>query len=61
MNIDIAPFLLDLAGFAPDPMMDGRSMLPLLDAAATPLMAADSGGRTFLIEYFPIPAKVSCA
>ena len=24
MNIDIAPTLLDIAGFAPDPMMDGR-------------------------------------
>ena len=74
MNIDIAPFLLDLVGFEPDPDMDGRSMLPLLDAAAAPgtpntaatataftpassPMAdrAGAGGRTFLMEYFPIP------
>eukprot|EP01048_Picozoa_sp_COSAG05_P005486 COSAG05_NODE_326_length_11360_cov_47.871781_7_plen_188_part_00 len=54
MNIDIAPTMLDIAGFAPDPMMDGRSILPLLDATTA---APSLGGRTFLIEYFPIPAK----
>eukprot|EP01047_Picozoa_sp_COSAG01_P051132 COSAG01_NODE_5239_length_4384_cov_3.545200_4_plen_216_part_00 len=59
MNIDIAPFLLDLAGFAPDPMMDGSSMLPLLDAAAATATTTTTTttGRTFLIEYFPIPAS----
>jgi hypothetical protein len=62
LNVDIAPTMLDLAGFsvAAGAEMDGQSILPLLDAAA----ATDDGegdgaaaslGRAFLIEYFPIP------
>eukprot|EP01048_Picozoa_sp_COSAG05_P003761 COSAG05_NODE_181_length_14767_cov_9.554859_3_plen_287_part_00 len=53
LNIDVAPFLLDLAGFEPDLAMDGRSFLPALE----PAEPAASAGRAFLIEYFPIPTQ----
>lgn len=33
-NIDVVPTLLDLAGYAGDPEVDGRSLLPLLDGTA---------------------------
>ena len=59
LNIDIAPSLLDLAGFGETGAkeMDGQSFLPLLDAATSAAVAGHNGGegRAFLIEYFPIP------
>jgi arylsulfatase A-like enzyme len=38
-NLDIAPTLLDLAGLAPPPSFEGRTLLPLLEGR-------DQGGRT---------------
>ena len=70
LNIDIAPTLLDLAGFGAIAVaeMDGQSILPVLHASAaagidssTDDLATPDGsvaghsGRAFLIEYFPIP------
>ena len=70
LNIDIAPTLLALAGFGTAAVaeMDGQSMLPLLHVTATASVdsikdslsapdgsAAETSGRAFLIEYFPIP------
>lgn len=90
LNIDLAPTLLDLAGYDASPTaMDGKSFIPILEraagaaataaaepmeevagglpegagggtAAATLAAAAVGGdGRTFLIEYFPIPTSGS--
>lgn len=62
INIDVAPTMLDLAGYplAAAARMDGASMLPLLtDAAAGSgtAAAAAGAGRSFLIEYWPIPNR----
>ena len=46
LNIDAAPTVLDLAGVAPEPDMDGRSLVP-------PMAGRAAGWRrSFLIEYF---------
>jgi len=47
LSIDLAPTILDLAGAPPLPGIDGRSLVPLFAAKATP---AD-WRRSFLIEY----------
>lgn len=47
-NIDLAPTLADLAGAATPDFVDGRSLVPLLRAAAPP---ADGWRQTFLIEH----------
>lgn len=36
LNIDVAPTLLDLAGAAPSPMMQGRSLVPLVRGEPAP-------------------------
>jgi N-acetylglucosamine-6-sulfatase len=46
LTIDLAPTLLELAGLKPLPGMQGRSLTPIFDGAAT-------GWRdSFLIEYY---------
>ena len=70
LNIDIAPTLLDLAGFGATAVaeMDGQSIMPLLHATAAAGIGdstdepairdgsvAGNSGRAFMIEYFPIP------
>jgi len=65
INIDLAPSLLDLAGYGQGVAgMDGRSFIPaLLKPQQSELAASKRGsgsgsgaaGRSFLIEYFPIP------
>jgi len=48
LNIDLAPTLLELAGIVPPAAMQGRSLVPILEDAATP-------GRTaWLYEHFPV-------
>jgi len=48
LNIDLAPTLLELAGIVPPTAMQGRSLVPILEDAATP-------GRTaWLYEHFPV-------
>eukprot|EP00040_Diaphanoeca_grandis_P009007 m.47205 g.47205 ORF g.47205 m.47205 type:complete len:745 (-) comp20446_c0_seq1:240-2474(-) len=61
INIDLAPTLLDLAGYPDTPDMDGRSMIPMLLVHANthsdlsePSDVVTDFGRSFLIEYFPI-------
>ena len=52
-NIDVAPTLLELAGVAVPPIMDGKSLVPLLtarDAAAR--AAATAGWRTRFMSEF---------
>lgn len=46
LNIDLAPTLLELAGVAPSPEMDGLSMLPVINNAEVTLR------KSFLIEYY---------
>jgi N-acetylglucosamine-6-sulfatase len=46
MSIDLAPTLLDLAGVATPPGMQGRSLLPVLDGSARDWRSS------ILIEYF---------
>lgn len=61
INIDVAPTMLDLAGYSIGAAteMDGASMLPLIGlesfGTVSPLPPAKTSGRSFLIEYFPIP------
>ena len=48
LNIDLAPTLLELAGIVPPAAIQGRSLVPILEDAATP-------GRTaWLYEHFPV-------
>jgi len=48
LNIDLAPTLLELAGIVPPTAIQGRSLVPILEDAATP-------GRTaWLYEHFPV-------
>ena len=47
LTIDIAPTILDLAAATPLTGIDGRSIVPLLTARATP----SAWRRSFLIEY----------
>jgi N-acetylglucosamine-6-sulfatase len=48
LNIDLAPTLLELAGIVPPAAMQGQSLVPILEDAATP-------GRTaWLYEHFPV-------
>lgn len=47
-SVDLAPTLLDLAGIAPPPVMDGRSMKPLLEGGD----AASASWRTTYISAF---------
>jgi arylsulfatase A-like enzyme len=54
LNNDLAPTIAALAGVLPDPghIVDGRSLIPLLDGTAT-------GWRTrFLVDYPPVTAAV---
>ncbi len=46
LNVDVAPFMLELAGVAPPERMHGRSFLPVLKDAKAPWREA------FLAEYF---------
>jgi arylsulfatase A-like enzyme len=48
LNIDLAPTLLALAGIAPSPPMQGRSLVPVLENAAAP------GRRSWFYEHFPV-------
>eukprot|EP00912_Choanoflagellata_sp_UC4_P000453 UC4_evm2s285 len=59
LNIDIAPTILDFAGYETPAHMDGESIVQYLmgfkkDASQ---ISNDQNNRTFLIEYFPIPAE----
>ncbi len=48
LNIDLAPTLLELAGLTPPDTMQGRSLVPVLENAAT------SGRSAWLYEHFPV-------
>jgi N-acetylglucosamine-6-sulfatase len=49
---DLAPTILEITGAAPDAGMDGKSMMPLLDAYSRPAVGARASWRgAFLIEY----------
>jgi len=47
-SVDVMPTLLDLAGLAPEPGVDGRSLARLVLAPA-----AEAGGRAYSETYFP--------
>jgi N-acetylglucosamine-6-sulfatase len=48
LNIDLAPTLLELAGIVPPAALQGQSLVPIFETAATP-------GRTaWLYEHFPV-------
>jgi arylsulfatase A-like enzyme len=46
LTIDLAPTLLELGGVAPEPTLDGRSLVPVLRGVATELRTS------FLVEYW---------
>jgi N-acetylglucosamine-6-sulfatase len=46
LSIDLAPTLLELAGLTPSPAMEGRSLVPIFDGAAT------AWRQSFLVEYY---------
>ena len=46
LSIDIAPTLLELAGLRPDPVVQGRSLVPVLGSSGGPWRSS------FLVEYF---------
>ena len=48
LNIDLAPTLLELAGIVPPAAMQGQSLVPFLEDAATP------GRSAWLYEHFPV-------
>lgn len=54
LNIDMAPTLLEIAGVAPPPWMQGRSWKPLLEEKRT------DWRKDFLYEWYEYPA-VHCA
>jgi len=46
LSIDLAPTLLEFAGFKPDDKMEGRSLIPLLNGSDT------SWRKSLLVEYY---------
>ena len=47
LNIDLAPTIAQLGGAVPDRVIDGRSLVPLLDSASAPW-----DRKRFLVEHY---------
>ena len=55
LNIDFAPTFVDLSGARPERAMDGRSLVPLLQATLPP---PENWRQDFLVEIYMGPAAV---